>query len=1293
MKAKLSTKLMYVWLVALALSIGSLFVATTIGQQTDQVKEQIFKEAKEALQRAKEEGVPLLSPNNFAKAEEFYQKALEDYEQGESLKRIRENIERAMEHMGAAFESAKLSRVALEYLIQMRDETIALEVSKYAADEFTEAERKFRQAAMKVEDGDVKSARSIARDAEKKYRRAMIEGLKKGVLAEASDKLKEVKNSIPKETFRKAKAELDELEDSIEAQKREEFAIGELFAEVHARIQQTLTLAGIVVEASELPDLVIEELALSPEQPHEGKDVEIGAVVGNVGEGPAEGILVLFLTCEKREIGSAAIEYLEPGQVEEVNITTVAQELGECIITARVDPENRIEESNEQNNEALQHYAVEIPFFEEHPVWNMPDLAVTSLFVEPDRANPGETIFLRASVSNSGTGITEPARVVFLVDNIEVGHTDIGPLEPSMQANVRAAWMAEGSGRHRAIAQLELEEDIFDQDSRNNRFEAVVRVSGEEVPVPEIEASLIDIDDLQFAPGESYDISVKFRNPSFADVQNIPVEFYIDGEPVSRGAIEYLSPGEDQELRIPWNNITPGEHMIELRMNLPERLPEAGLQRVKSWHFNVPDQTHLYNTMQKDKWVSLGPRLISKKFQGRLHKIALHPTNPKIMYVSTPRGGIWKTTTGGKKTKGKMTWTPLGDKLGTIFGGAVALDPKNPQIVYYATGFSGDPSGVGIYKSIDGGTNWSLFASKAVAGGVNNLIVRYTKTKEVLIYAGTNRGVLRYKNKDPKAKKSQFKDWEVIKGGQVRDMAVSPTDYSLVYASIKNKGLWRTRKGETAKDNTSDWKRINKGLPDSLELVIDIFKSNPKILYASCRYPKPIGRIDIFFTDNEGDSWKKVLSKKDNDNRNEDVQYNPFIRVHPTKHIIYYGGQRLYKAEKEGKTWKEILVYGTHADMHELKFDPHTTDKYYLLNDGGIWECNFKKGKNDDYNHLNYDLRVTEFYDFDVSQATPDLMIGGTQDNGTILYEGSLDWKIIRVGDGYYSLIGTKEKITNKNKNKLVLYSQHQKLRDTKRSDKGVSTKTPDWKPKGLPKGLPNGYGMRDGWISLHANPSTDKYILSGGDQVYASTDGGMNWYPKGPNPKAKNVKKNSKIRRVIVQPKTYDWFAGNSKGQIFYTSNPIGGWTLLFAHPYDAEVTSLAFAPNHKVLYATFETSVKQAYTRIWRFEMNPPPQEKWSIFNITDNFPVKHKKPGDTDVKINVIAGDGHSDLVAYVGTDKGVFRGKTSCSGCTWNWQPYNDGLPLAIVNDLLVVPKTKELRAATRGRGAWTVMTGL
>ncbi len=73
-------------------------------------------------------------------------------------------------------------------------------------------------------------------------------------------------------------------------------------------------------------------------------------------------------------------------------------------------------------------------------------------------------------------------------------------------------------------------------------------------------------------------------------------------------------------------------------------------------------------------------------------------------------------------------------------------------------------------------------------------------------------------------------------------------------------------------------------------------------------------------------------------------------------------------------------------------------------------------------------------------------------------------------------------------------------------------------------------------------------------------------------------------------------------------------------------------------------------------------------------------------------VAVGDGHKANVAYVGTDRGVFRGEAPYEGGIWSWKPYNDGLPLVEVRDLLVDPTSKELRAATWGRGAWTVITG-
>lgn len=439
-----------------------------------------------------------------------------------------------------------------------------------------------------------------------------------------------------------------------------------------------------------------------------------------------------------------------------------------------------------------------------------------------------------------------------------------------------------------------------------------------------------------------------------------------------------------------------------------------------------------------------------------------------------------------------------------------------------------------------------------------------------------------------------------------------------------------------------------------------------------------VGGVEIYSTTNEGTKWDLEFDRKDK-NRN-DIQYNPFIRIHPSKETIYYGGVQLYKAEKSGTTWNHQLITGVHVDMKTLEFDPKDSDTYYSLNDGGIWRCKVNAGANDTCTHRNTDLRTTLFWDADVSGDKSDLMIGGTQDNGTILYEGNLDWKGIKGGDGMYSLIAPT--------NDKVMYTQHQYLKDTKQSTDGGKT----WLPVGTNTGLPqeNKWGFYNAFITVH--PKDANHIFAQGEQVLSSTDGGITWDKKGPS--GTTVK--GEVKRVVIQPVTGTWLAGMTKeGQIWSSSSGggVGHWTLISSHPNkNAVVANMVFAPNNnKVLYVNYG-GVK-TYWRLERLEQQSDGRWQGDYINgyLSGSLPVKHAI-SKSDVRILSIAGDYYSDTVAYVGTDKGVFRGEKSSGSSTWTWQTYNDGLPLTEVRDIMVDPYSKELRAFTWGRGAWTTITG-
>jgi hypothetical protein len=77
--------------------------------------------------------------------------------------------------------------------------------------------------------------------------------------------------------------------------------------------------------------------------------------------------------------------------------------------------------------------------------------------------------------------------------------------------------------------------------------------------------------------------------------------------------------------------------------------------------------------------------------------------------------------------------------------------------------------------------------------------------------------------------------------------------------------------------------------------------------------------------------------------------------------------------------------------------------------------------------------------------------------------------------------------------------------------------------------------------------------------------------------------------------------------------------------------------------------------------------------------------------DVPVNTLLIDpdstaGNTARVVYAGTDVGVFR--VVLDGGT-NWQPFGTGMPPVIVNRLAYNAATRQLLAATYGRGMWAI----
>lgn len=137
------------------------------------------------------------------------------------------------------------------------------------------------------------------------------------------------------------------------------------------------------------------------------------------------------------------------------------------------------------------------------------------------------------------------------------------------------------------------------------------------------------------------------------------------------------------------------------------------------------------------EWTPLGPAPIPNGFlaggradtnSGRTISIAIHPTNPDIVYVGTAQGGLYRSLNGG------ANWTPLMDVENaatpgagsSLAIGAVAIDPANPTTVFVGTGeagFSADSFiGRGVFRIrnaettpvVEGPFGLSQFTNRAV---------------------------------------------------------------------------------------------------------------------------------------------------------------------------------------------------------------------------------------------------------------------------------------------------------------------------------------------------------------------------------------------------------------------------------------------------------------------------------------------------------------------------------------------------------------------------------------------------
>ena len=763
-------------------------------------------------------------------------------------------------------------------------------------------------------------------------------------------------------------------------------------------------------------------------------------------------------------------------------------------------------------------------------------------------------------------------------------------------------------------------------------------------------------------------------------------------------------------------------------------------------------------------WRQIGPANMS----GRISDIEGVP-GTGTFYVAASAGGLWKTTNGG------TTFEQVFQGGSTAAVGDIGIAPSDPNRIYVGMG---EPHvrnsvswGDGVYRSDDAGATWQHMGLEE-SGMIGRISVHPTNPDIVYVAAGGlqwttegDRGL--YKSTDG------GRNWSLVKGFNdgtgFYDVQIDPTNPDVVYATSwwrlrrpwvftsgggdGNQGIWKST------DAGRTWNRLAGGLPPTDGLgksSIVIFPGDTRILYARVESftndpnaPAPSqaqqeqqaqqaqrgGRggggtptlSGTYRSTNGGQSWEMV------DWRNGRPFYYCQLSVDPKDaNRVYLIDGSLYRMDVE----KQRAVVGDfearrqndpmtnitgehHVDFHALWIDPTFPDHIITGSDGGVgisWDAG------ETWDSLK-NQALGQFYAVGYDMQEPYHVYGGLQDNGTwggphlVTTAGGIQnehWKFYNGGDGFHAqvdpvdpdiILYAESQGGSTNRHNLTT-GESQSIRP--RAPARASAELSEAQRQFLQQGRGGGgrgnvvNAPEEGLEQLRFNWSTP-FILSphntrtlylGSQYLFKSTDRGDSWMVISPDLTTNDEEKHQARNRgdsntgaenhctIITISESpmlpgLIW-VGTDDGRIHVTRNGGEDWTEVTGNfrgvprnTWVSRVRASAFEAGRA--YVTFDGHrMADMATYVYRTDDFG---RTWT--KITTGLPANDPA--------YVITEDPVNENLLYLGTESSVYvsldRGD--------RWTKFSNNLPVVPVHDLVVHPRDHDLIIATHGLAFWVM----
>ncbi|MBV1922901.1 MAG: hypothetical protein KUG68_02615, partial [Flavobacteriaceae bacterium] len=486
--------------------------------------------------------------------------------------------------------------------------------------------------------------------------------------------------------------------------------------------------------------------------------------------------------------------------------------------------------------------------------------------------------------------------------------------------------------------------------------------------------------------------------------------------------------------------------------------------QLKEFFRNNKNQNRLVDS---SNWEELGPTTWNSTSGwnpgvGRITSFSVDPDDQDHIIVGSPSGGVWRTVNGG------TTWNVLTDNFINIDVYSLAIHPT-----VKTTYFWGSTSGI-IFVSYDSGGTWTQLVN--LAGGDVNKILIHPNTPNTMFCTVASGGVFRSTNAGA--------TWSSTLTSESTgyDIEFKPGDTNTVYAT--GNSFYKSTNGgasfsQVSSPFTSGQTKMIGVSPDDATVVYVVEENN--------------GIFGGFYkSTNSGGSFTELTHAKNyfgysetgNDSSGQAPRDMDIVVSPVDVDEVHIAGIHTWRSLDGGANftissfWSEggansLNVGYCHADVDIMEF---VGSNLYVGSDGGLYINTDSDGtiNTSFYTDLTAGLGIRQFYKIGVSQTDPELIVGGSQDNGSSFYNTSGNWFDWLGADGMENFI-------DKN-NSNIFYGTSQGGVLYKSTNGGASY-------SGLSE---PGSGN---WVTpFEQDPITQNVIYVGYDRVYKSTNGGSSW-------------------------------------------------------------------------------------------------------------------------------------------------------------------------------------------------------